>query len=341
MTPRMASTLFVAVAIAAGLGYAGPGAHAAHPEVTIKSAGGAFPGCEEDDTCYDPSHATVDVNGKVIMQNTEPEDAFTIHSFTSGTFGDGVKPGEGDFHFELRPGESAEWSPTEVGEYPYYCAYHGWMTGSITVQEAGAAHDDEQMDSMENTEMSDTPEDDGNQIMEALEEDESMEGMEMEGTEEMEPGEMMMAGSGMLVVEVDDHNADEAVAGDIIPIDLTVTMMGEDGNEEDVEHFNYELVVMQSGQTIIEPTEGHSHDGRITVDVPLAAAPSDDAPVEVMLTSMGFGLPSDGELTGYKGELPTTTIVPEFGAVAVMVLAAAVVSVVVLTSRTGLLVPRI
>ena len=35
-------------------------------------------------------------------------------------------------------GDAFEWTPTEAGEYPYYCMLHTWMIGEIIVQEVAA-----------------------------------------------------------------------------------------------------------------------------------------------------------------------------------------------------------
>ena len=36
----------------------------------------------------------------------------------------------------MNPGESAIWTPTEAGEFPYFDMIHPWMQGTIIVQEA-------------------------------------------------------------------------------------------------------------------------------------------------------------------------------------------------------------
>ena len=92
-----------------------------------------IPGCEETNECYIPGEATVDVGGKVIMTNT---DATQLHSYTSGTVDGFTATPDGTFDSELqKEGESLEWIPDTVGEYPYYCTIHVWMQGTITVQE--------------------------------------------------------------------------------------------------------------------------------------------------------------------------------------------------------------
>jgi len=128
------SSLFVLFAIVAGLVAITPAAFADHSEVTISAASGSStPGCETTaEGCYIPKEATVDVGGKVIFSNTDT----AAHTFTAG----GAETGPtGEFDSGLAMvGGSYEWTPTTVGEVPYFCMVHPWMTGLIVVQEAGA-----------------------------------------------------------------------------------------------------------------------------------------------------------------------------------------------------------
>ena len=91
--------------------------------------------------CYTPMEATVDVGGKVIMDNSDPTGA--AHSFTSGTVAGFSPSPDGIFDSGLlNQDESFEWSPETAGEYPYYCFLHTWMVGTIMVQDASAQTDD-------------------------------------------------------------------------------------------------------------------------------------------------------------------------------------------------------
>ena len=111
-----------------------------HTEVTISAASGSStPGCETTaEGCYIPKEATVDVGGNVIFSNTDT----AAHTFTAGIAGNPT----GEFDSGLAMAASSyEWTPTTVGEFPYYCMVHPWMTGLIVVQEAGAEDDGEEM----------------------------------------------------------------------------------------------------------------------------------------------------------------------------------------------------
>ena len=131
-------SFFVLFAIVAGIGATTPAAFADHSEVTIVPAGGsAALGCEETGVgCYIPSTVTVDVGGKVIFSNTDS----AAHTFTSGAITDdivGLVFGER----MIKSGDSFEWTPDTVGEFPYFCLIHPWMDGLIIVQAAGTAEE--------------------------------------------------------------------------------------------------------------------------------------------------------------------------------------------------------
>ena len=114
-----------------------------HAEVTIEpAAGSGAPGCEETpEGCFIPSTATVDVGGKVIFSNTDS----VAHTFTSGMSSDVDSVGAVFDSSLAIAGSSFEWSPTVVGEQPYFCIVHPWMEGLIIVQEVGVA-DEEMME---------------------------------------------------------------------------------------------------------------------------------------------------------------------------------------------------
>ena len=132
-------SFFVLFAIVAGIGATTPSAFA-QAEVTITQDPGS--GEPTDDCidveygCYIPGTATVDVGGKVIFSNTDS----AAHTFTSGAITDdivGLVFGER----MIKSGDSFEWTPDTVGEFPYFCLIHPWMDGLIIVQAAGTAEE--------------------------------------------------------------------------------------------------------------------------------------------------------------------------------------------------------
>ncbi len=292
MKTKALSSFFVLFAIAAGMLTMAPAAFADHAEVTIEPAmGSGTPGCEETpEGCYIPSTATVDVGGKVIFSNTDS----AAHTFTSGMASDGDSVGAVFDSSLAMAGSSFEWSPTVVGEQPYFCIVHPWMEGIIIVQEVGAAEDTH-----------DDHGDDG-------------EMMHMKGD---------ASGTGMLsdstVVSVWTSTP---TAGEMMEISIEF---------KDAEHVNHDIVVTQNGEEVLNDEGAHHHDGK---GVHTTAALSSSDPVDITITFQGYGV--DDPKTGPIGEeVVFSNVVPEFGTIAMMILAAAIISIVAVTAKSRV-VPR-
>ena len=146
-------------------------------------------------------------------------------------------------------------------------------------------------------------------------------------------GDMEMSHSDEpVMVEISSNTAD---AGEMLAIDLTFTTMSGEG----VEHINYNILATQNGEVVLEANDVHDHDGiNDHMTAPLPAATSDDTPVEVEVIFNGYGLP-DGEKTGPIGQVTTMQVVPEFGTIAMMILAVAIISIVAVTAKSRV-VPR-
>ena len=136
MKTKAISSIFVLFAIAAGMASMAPDAFADHAEVAISTVeGSGFEQvCAEKNGgsgCYTALVSTVDVGGKVTMNNIGPG----LHSFTSGTVEGFAATADGVFDSNvLQAGDSFEWIPENVGEQPYYCMLHTWMQGTIIVE---------------------------------------------------------------------------------------------------------------------------------------------------------------------------------------------------------------
>jgi predicted secreted protein with PEFG-CTERM motif len=127
------SSLFVLLSVVSLIAIA-PSAFADHHEVTITNApGSSTPGCEETNSCFIPSTATVEVGAIVTWENTDT----AAHTASSGTATDGP---DGVFDSSLiMAGGSFSYTTDTVGSFDYFCMVHPWMTGTLIVEEAGAA----------------------------------------------------------------------------------------------------------------------------------------------------------------------------------------------------------
>ena len=104
---------------------------------------------------------------------------------------------------------------------------------------------------------------------------------------------------------------------------------------EDSEHVNYDIMVTQNGEEVLNDIGAHSHDGKgMHETVPLSSSD----PVEITITFQGYGI--DDPKTGPIGEqVVFSNIVPEFGTVAMMILAVAIISIVAVTAKSKV-IPR-
>jgi len=314
MKTKAISSIFVLFAIAAGMASMAPAAFADHSEVAIVTVdeSGFSQTCAASQGgpgCYTPVTATVDVGGVVTMTNTDPTG---VHTFTSGTV-DGFAPSP-DLVFDtsvLMSGDSFEWIPTQAGEQPYYCMLHTWMIGTIIVQEVHA--------------------DDNAEAEEAA----AAEAAAAEAAAaEAAAAEAAAAEAAALVAE-------EAAADVELMVMISDSqVMG--GTQIELEfselHVNYDLTATQNGEVVFEETGLHSMEVIATHQID--AVGSDENPIDVQVVSLGIGAPgNEDNWTGPVGQVTTAQVVPEFGTIAMMVLAVAIISIVAVTAKSRV-VPR-
>ena len=289
MKTKAISSFFVLFAIAAGIVAMTPAAFADHSEVTVvPAAGSGSLGCDEVEYgCYIPGIATVDLGGVVIFSNTDS----AAHTFSAGTAAAGPT-GEFDTSMVMA-GNSYEWTADVLGEIPYFCMVHPWMTGLIVVQEVEAEeHTDEHADEVAEVHMEGTA---------------TATGMLSDGT--------------TVSIWTSTPTAGEAME---ISIEF-----------EDVEHVNHDMMVTQSGDEVLNDEAAHHHDGK---GVHTTAPLSSSDPVDITITFQGYGV--DDPKTGPIGEeVVFSNVVPEFGTIAMMILAVAIISIVAVTAKSRV-VPR-
>ena len=310
MKTKAISSIFVLFAIAAGMASMAPTAFADHAEVTIVTVdeSGFSQTCAASQGgpgCYTPSTATVEVGGVVAMTNTDPTG---VHTFTSGTV-DGFAPSP-DLVFDssvLMSGDTFEWIPENAGEQPYYCMLHTWMIGTIIVQEAHA--DDN-----------------------AAEEAAAAEAAATLAAEE--------AAATLAAEEAAATLAAEEADVELMVVITDSAVMG--GTQVELEfselHVNYDITATQNGEVVFEETGLHSMENIATHQID--AVGSDENPIDVEVVSLGIGAPGNSDnWTGPIGQVTTAQVVPEFGTIAMMVLAVAIISIVAVTAKSRV-VPR-
>ena len=187
------------------------------------------------------------------------------------------------------------------GEFPYFCMVHPWMQGIVTVQ------------------ADEGPEPgDGTIIVGAPPEDETT----VSGISE----------DGKLRTEIIASNpiADEVMSLEIKFRDSTGSVK---------KHANYDLVVSQNGQEVLSVLGAHEHEGTgMHSTNPLDSSDQ----VDIKVTVLGFGLPDEEDnWSGPKGEILMFNVVPEFGAITIVVMFVAIAAVVLMPSKYTRVMPKL
>jgi predicted secreted protein with PEFG-CTERM motif len=192
----------------------------------------------------------------------------------------------------------------EEGEFPYFCLVHPWMQGTVIVQAAGEE--------------------------EHTDEEHTDEGIDEEHEHDAH-GAIVMFQDGSVMIHIDsDEPAEGAEAM------VSVEFVDADGNP--IEHVNFEITASQDGNEVLAETGQHVHSG---VTEFTTAELGSDGPLDVQVTILGIGLPDDeANWTGPKGEAVSAQVVPEFGPLAMIILAAAIVSIVAVSARSKV-IPRL
>jgi predicted secreted protein with PEFG-CTERM motif len=141
------------------------------------------------------------------------------------------------------------------------------------------------------------------------------------------------------VVESDQMMAEiitgDGIVNEAMTIDLTLTDLEGNG----IEHITYNIKAVQGDNTILDE-EGHMHKGTLTnnhVTSALSVDASDEMPVAITVESVGFG--HNEQYVEFSGEIAVKQVVPEFGTIAMMILAVAIISIVAVTAKSRV-VPR-
>ena len=123
--------------------------------------------------------------------------------------------------------------------------------------------------------------------------------------------------------------------GERLSIDLTFTTM----SGASVEHINYDIKATQNGEVVLNEMEVHAM-GNVNnhMTSPLSAAATETEPVNVEVIFKGYGVPGS-EMTGPVGQVATKQVVPEFGTIAMMILAVSIISIVAVTAKSKV-IPR-
>ena len=155
---------------------------------------------------------------------------------------------------------------------------------------------------------------------------------EDEHEDEMMDGEVHMDGAASATGMLSDGTkvsvwATEPMAGERMQISIEF---------EDSEHVNHDIMVTQNGNEVLNDKGAHHHDG---LGMHETAPLSSSDPVDITITFQGYGV--DDPKTGPIGEVVKfSKVVPEFGTIAMMILAVSIISIVAVTAKTRV-IPRL
>jgi len=285
------------LAVVAGIVATIPAAFAA--EIGVP-AGTSVPGCEDTNECWDPAEVTVGVGETVTWSN----DDTAAHTVTSGTVEGGP---DGNFDSSLfMAGTTFEWTPDAEGEYPYFCMVHPWMQGMIIVGEAMAQEE-----------------------------------------------EAMMSGVN-LGLDIYPMLPFDNTVNDMVTLEFTAKSEELKGDSGAVNHLDYKVMIAKDGNEIWSE-QFHEHDGNLELQITPSEGSFTVTGGEEVGSSETKAFMVSGPVFMDNGNyqitaqivgiefnpLPTPLtdefnmqVVPEFGPIVMVILAAAIVGTIIVTTKS-------
>ena len=299
------SSLVVLFAIASMVAIA-PQAFAEHgaTSVTVENApGSSVPGCEETaEGCFIPNIATVEIGGTVTWENGDT----AAHTSTAGSATEGPS-GVWDSSL-IMAGSSFSHTFDAEGTFDYFCMVHPWMAGTVVV-EAEAAEEEVHEEEVHEEEVH---EEKAEVVYEKIAPTMSVGSTTTTGGSGA--GDMTdllhwnISGGDILSMHIDEDNAS-------LVIDMTSYNDGE--------------LFVALDETYIGSDDG-------TFFVIVGGEESND--YEQAGNDLFISFPAGTESI----EIVGSYAVPEFGTIAMIVLAVAIVSIIVLTTKTKTqLIPKL
>ncbi len=308
MPPKVSKTMkinsnhsLLLLAVVAGIAATIPAAYAAEFEVN-NAPGSSVPGCEETNECFLPYELRIGIGDTVTWNN----DDTAAHTATSGDPGETESVGAIFDSSLIMAGSSFSNTFDEAGEYPYFCMVHPWMAGVVIVGEAMA-----------------------------------------------EEEEAMMSGVN-LGLDIDPMLPFDITANDMITLSFTAQSEVLKGESGTVTHLDYKVIISKNGDEVWNE-QFHDHDGNLELQItPSEGSFSVTGGKEVgssetkafMVSGPVFmdngNYQITAQIVGIEfNPLPTPLtdefnmqVVPEFGPIVMVILAAAIVGTIVVTTKS-------
>ena len=341
------TSLFILLSVVSMVAIA-PNAFADHTSATVTNAlGSSTPGCEDTNSCFDPNPVTIAMGGTVTWENVDN----AAHTVTSGSPADGP---DGVFDSSLIMAGGATFSHTfdDVGTYDYFCMVHPWMQGSVIVEDEAAAEAEVAEAEAAEAEAAEA-EAAAAAAIAALEAEQAAEAAAAEAAaaESLAALEAAAAESLAALEAEQAAEAAEAEAAAVVmaaprepAIDLVDTLI------YNINGGSVSSIITNSDDSTLVVAVDASDDGElsITMNSDYITAFDDDSYFvlvnneEVWFSQDGNTLTIPFEAGTEKIEIVGSAVVPEFGTIAMVVLAVAVISIIVITAKTKTqLIPKL
>jgi predicted secreted protein with PEFG-CTERM motif len=326
------SSLVVLFAIASMVAIA-PGAFADHHMQTVTNApGSSTPGCEDTaDGCFIPSPVTIPMGGTVTWENNDT----AAHTATGGSATEGPS---GVFDSSLiMAGSSFSHTFDAAGTFDYFCMVHPWMAGTVIVEDAAAAAADAAAAEAAAAEA-------------AAAEAAAADAAAAAAAADAAAAEAAAADAAAAEAAAADAAAAEAAAAKAEykvnnpPIDFTDTL------SYSISSGSVLSIISNSDDATLVVAIDTSDDGELSINLDNDNITAfDDGSYFVLVNNEEVEFSQDGndltipyEAGTEKIEIVASAVVPEFGTIAMIVLAVAIVSIIVLTTKTRTtLIPKL
>ena len=343
------TSLFILLSVVSMVAIA-PSAFADHTSATVTNAlGSSTPGCEDTNSCFDPNPVTIAMGGTVTWENVDN----AAHTVTSGSPADGP---DGVFDSSLIMAGGATFSHTfdAVGTYDYFCMVHPWMAGSVIVEDEAAAEADAAAEAAEADAAAEAAEAEATAEAEAAAAA-AIAALEAKQAAAAEAAEAKQAAAAAAIAIIE---AEQAVAAEAALADAAMAAAAPREPAIDlVDTLSYNIsggsvssIITNSDDSTLVVAVDASDDGElsITMDSNYITAFDDDSYFvlvnneEVWFSQDGSTLTIPFEAGTEKIEIVGSAVVPEFGTIAMVVLAVSIISIIVITSKTKTqLIPKL
>ena len=311
-------------------------APSAFADVTVTNAiGSSTPGCEDTNACFIPNPVTIDIGDTVTWENVDT----AAHTVTSGTAVQGL---DGVFDSSLLMAKMGDVVKTfshtfdDAGTYDYFCMVHPWMAGSVIVADAAAAEAEAAEAEAAEAEAAEA----AAAAAAAIAALEAEQAAEAAAAESLAAAEAAAAES----LAAAEAAAMAAAAPREPAIDLVDTL------SYNISGGSVSSIITNSDDATLVVAVDASDDGElsITMDSNYITAFDDDSYFvlvnneEVWFSQDGSTLTIPFEAGTEKIEIVGSAVVPEFGTIAMVVLAVAIISIIVITAKTKTqLIPKL